>query len=167
MSERKSDLRTWTIYVCPECEMETDLRLRRPEDVRCYGVAGNHAGTTVEAVRVVREVDAVRLRHEFQEKLTQALNAAGVPAQPSWQEAIDYLVEREAVNVGDAHQEGYWLGYVAGQKDAEGMAATWPDDREMMVQKLTAQRGYHGVALQRDLAERVVSALLGDVGVER
>jgi hypothetical protein len=53
-----SPTRTWTIHVCPRCGLRIDLRLRRPEDVRCYGFAGNHPGTPVQAV-VVAEVQHV------------------------------------------------------------------------------------------------------------
>jgi hypothetical protein len=34
---------------------------------------------------------AVEALREFQDELTKALNAHGVPAMPSWQDAIDYL----------------------------------------------------------------------------
>lgn len=40
---------------------------------------------------VSRAEKAERELREFQEGLTKALNAHGVPAMPSWPEAIDYL----------------------------------------------------------------------------
>lgn len=45
----------WQILVCPTCGMQHEQNLRRPEDIRCFGVAGNHPGTKVEVVLVVRE----------------------------------------------------------------------------------------------------------------
>jgi hypothetical protein len=46
---------TWRIHVCPLCGFRVDLRFRRPEDVRCYGFAGDHPGTPVKEI-VVAEV---------------------------------------------------------------------------------------------------------------
>jgi hypothetical protein len=50
----------WVIHVCPLCQMQIELKLRRPENVMCYGVAGNHKGTKVVAVRVVPDVGGVQ-----------------------------------------------------------------------------------------------------------
>lgn len=42
-----------------------------------------------------REIERLRAEHqEFVEQLTEALAAHGVPAMPSWREAIDYLATR-------------------------------------------------------------------------
>jgi hypothetical protein len=99
--------RTWTadLTVCEVHGPVADLSARCPDCDRCL--------RKVEFVPAEQLRAAVEEHHAFVEALTQALNAHGVPAMPSWPEAIDWLAANGGRSEGCAEdrEEGYHGGY--------------------------------------------------------